>query len=241
MLIQMNEASRLESLGSVRQIGGEEKAAGDRPMLELPHAKRMTYDLAAACKKRYSPERDFVLGKVSREQLAALLHEATSSFSYRNDLDEDCENPDSRVVLYSCFYNVEDIPDGAYHYDRAAHALRPIRPGDHRHWLQQGMNLDNVNLFQVPLCFHVAGDRNHLLKKLGYRGYRIQQMEAGMLVQRLLLTASAMGMGGHPLLGYDVSTCDELYQMAQHGKSSLIQIPVGPYRPRPRLEGGLHG
>ncbi|HZG81197.1 MAG TPA: nitroreductase family protein, partial [Brevibacillus sp.] len=142
---------------------------------------------------------------------------------------------------YGCFYNVEDISDGAYHYDSDAHALKPIRPGDHRHWLQQGMNLDNVNLFQVPLCFHVAGDRNHLLKKLGYRGYRIQQMEAGMLVQRLLLTASAIGVGGHPLLGYDVSNCDELYQMAQLGKTSLIQIPVGPYRPRPRLEGGLHG
>ena len=28
-------------------------------------------------------------------------------------------------------------------------------------------------------------------------------MEAGMLVQRLLLAASAIGMGGHPLLGYD--------------------------------------
>ncbi|RNB77500.1 SagB family peptide dehydrogenase [Brevibacillus panacihumi] len=241
MLIQINEASRLESLRSVRQIWGEEKAAYDLPALELPHAKRMTYDLAAACKKRYSPERDFVLGKVSREQLATLLHEVTAAFSYRNDLDEDCVNPESRVLLYGCFYNVEDIPDGAYQYDRAAHALRLIRPGDHRHWLQEGMNLDNVNLFQVPLCFHVAGERNHLLKKLGYRGYRIQQMEAGMLVQRLLLTASAIGMGGHPLLGYDVSTSDELYQMAQHGKTSLIQIPVGPCRPRPRLEGGLHG
>jgi hypothetical protein len=66
-------------------------------------------------------------------------------------------------------------------------------------------------------------------------------MEAGILMQRLLLVASAIGMGGHPLLGFDVNLCDEIYKMDSQGKTSLIQIPVGPYRPRPWLEGSLHG
>jgi hypothetical protein len=88
---------------------------------------------------------------------------------------------------------------------------------------------------------HVIGEKGHLKMALGYRGYRIQQMEAGMLVQRLLLTATAIGMGGHPLLGFDANTCDEIYNLAPQGKTSLIQIPIGPYRPRPRLEGSLHG
>jgi SagB-type dehydrogenase family enzyme len=138
-------------------------------------------------------------------------------------------------------YGVEGIPDGAYHYDNAAHALRRVRLGDHRLLLQQGMSLHNVNLFQVPLCLHVAGDQDHLKTALGYRGYRIQQMEAGMLVQHLLLAASAIGLGGHPLLGFDASLCDEIYKMAPQGKTSLIQIPVGPYRLRSRLLGSLHG
>jgi SagB-type dehydrogenase family enzyme len=138
-------------------------------------------------------------------------------------------------------YGVEGIPDGAYHYDSVAHALRLRRLGDHRLWLQQGMSLENINIFQVPLCLHVVGDQDHLKTALGYRGYRIQQMEAGMLVQRLLLAASAIGMGGHPLLGFDASSCDEIYKMDTQGKTSLIQIPVGPYRLRTRLEGSLHG
>lgn len=241
MLIQINEASRLESSRSFRQIRGETKAAHEEGrVVELPHVKRMTYDLASASRKRYSPERDFVMGKVSLEQLAVLLKEATSSFRYQNDLDEDQESPESRVSLYGCMYNVEDTPAGAYYYDSDAHVLRQVRSGDQRFILQQAMSLDNVNLFQVPLCMHVAGEKNYLREPLGYRGHRIQQMEAGMLVQRLLLAASGLGMGGHPLLGYDVNICDELYQMAAHGKTSLIQILVGPYRPRPRLEGGLH-
>lgn len=241
LLIQMNEASRQDSVRDFRSLGkGENSVRGGSRTVELPCVPRLAYDLAVVCRKRYSPERDFVSGKVSRVQLASLLHEATASFPYRNDLDEDRENPGCRVSLYSCLHNVEDIPDGAYQYDPAAHALRLARPGDHRRWLQAGMTLDNVNLLQVPLCFHVAGDRGHLIDALGYRGYRIQQMEAGMLAQRLLLAAVALGMGGHPLLGYEVSACDELYGTASQGTTSLIQIPVGPYHHRPRLQGSLH-
>jgi SagB-type dehydrogenase family enzyme len=241
MLIKMNEASMLESMRSFRQIVGEKNVNCEGQVVALPHVNRLSYDLASVCRKRHSPGIDFVLGKVSQLQLATLLQEATASFSYRNDLDGAQEKPESRVSLYGCLYGVEGIPDGAYHYDSATHALRRVRLGDHRLWLQQGMSLHNVNLFQVPLCLHVAGDQDHLKTALGYRGYRIQQMEAGMLVQRLLLAASAIGMGGHPLLGFDASLCDEIYKMAPQGKSSLIQIPVGPYRLCSRLEGSLHG
>ncbi len=239
MLRKMNEVSMLESPQSFRQIEGEKNVTCGMQAVVLPTVKRLSYDLSSVCQKRHSPEMDFVLGKVSQEQLATLLQEATLSFTYRNDLDGEHENPPSRVSLYGCFYNVEDVPNGAYYYDSTAHALGRIRLGDYRHYLQYGMSMDNVNLFQVPLCLHVVGDRDHLKMALGYRGYRIQQMEAGMLVQRLLLVASGMGIGGHPLLGFDVNLCDKLYKIDSQGKTSLIQIPVGPYRPRAWLKGSL--
>ena len=182
---------------------------------------------------------DFVSGKVSQEQLAALLQEATESYLYRNDLDMALEKRASRVTLYVCLNNVEGIPDGAYYYDSDAHSLRELNPGDHRLALQYGMPAGNVNLYQVPLCFHVAGDKDFYRTTLGYRGYRIQQMEAGMLVQRLLLAATALGMCGHPLLGFDVKLCDDIYRMDTQGKTSLIQIPIGFYRARPWLRGNL--
>ncbi|MDR9797520.1 SagB family peptide dehydrogenase [Aeribacillus pallidus] len=239
MLRKMNEASMLESSRSFRQIKVEEKGTCGVQAVVLPCVKRLSYDLASVCQKRYSPGMDFVLGKVSQEQLATLLQEATLFFTYRNDLDGEYEKPTSRVSLYGCFYNVEDVPNGAYYYDSAVHALGRIRSGDYRHYLQYRMSMDNVNLFQVPICLYLVGDRDHLQMELGYRGYRIQQMEAGMLVQRLLLVASAMGMGGHPLLGFDVNLCDKLYKIDLRWKTSLIQIPIGPYRPRAWLKGSL--
>lgn len=239
MLLKMNEASLQDSPRSFRQIEGEKNFTCEGQEVTLPKVKRMSYDLASVCRSRFSPGLNFVLGKVSQTQLATLLQEVTSSFVYRNDLDEEQENPQSRVALYCCLYNVEGIPDGAYHYDSANHALRLARLGDHRYWLQKGMYMDFVNLFQTPLCFHVSGAKDHLIPSLGYRGYRIQQMEAGMLVQRLLLAASASGMEGHALLGYNSNTSDEIYQMAPIRETSLIQIPVGHHRASPKLEGSL--
>jgi SagB-type dehydrogenase family enzyme len=239
MLTKMNEASKLKSTQSFRQIKEKEKLNCESQVVTLPHMKRLSYDLASVCQKRFSPDMDFIFGKVSLSQLATLLQEATSAYLYRNDLDEAHKKHESRVTLYGCLNNVEGIPDGAYYYDSADHALRQVDLGDHRLSLQYGMSAANVNLFQVPLCFHVAGDKDHFKTELGYRGYRIQQMEAGMLVQRLLLAASALEMGGHPLLGFDAKLCDEIYKRDKQGKTSLIQIPIGPYQPRPWLKGSL--
>ncbi|MBA4543467.1 SagB family peptide dehydrogenase [Thermoactinomyces daqus] len=240
MLVKMNQAAMLETMPSFQRPAGGKRVSGEGPSLTLPEADRLSYDLAAACRKRYSPGMDFFLGKVCQHQLASLLKEATVSFAYRNDLDASQEKARPRISLAGCFYGVEGIPDGAYRYDSEAHALQLLQPGDHRFSLQQGMTLHNVNLFQVPLCLHVTGDRNHLKEALGYRGYRIQQMEAGMLMQRLLLAASALGMGGHPLLGFDVNLSDGLYGMKSRGETCLLQIPVGPVRPHPQLQGNLH-
>lgn len=240
MLTKMNEASMLESTQSFRQIKARENLNFESQVVTLPHMNRFSYDLASVCQKRFSPDMDFIFGKVSQSQLATLLQEATSAYLYRNDLDEAHKKFEPRVSLYGCLNHVEGIPDGAYQYDSGDHALRQVDLGDQRINLQYGMSAGNVNLFQVPLCFHVAGDKDHFISELGYRGYRIQQMEAGMLVQRLLLAASALEMGGHPLLGFDASLCDEIYKMDRQGKTSLIQIPIGPYRPRPWLRGSLH-
>ncbi|CAH0165794.1 SagB family peptide dehydrogenase [Peribacillus simplex] len=242
MLTKMNEASMIESTQSFRRINPKNGAKSEGHIVALPIVKRLSYDLASVCRKRFSPEMDFVLGKVSQSQLAALLQEAAASFSYRNDLDGKNENHENRVSIYACLYNVEDIQDGAYHYDSTTHSLQQIQSGDQRLRLQYGMSLDIMNFQQVPICIHVVGERDYSKTQLGYRGYRIQQMEAGILVQKLLLASSALGMNGHPLLGFDVNMCDELYRIGgPQRKTCLIQIPIGHYRDRPWLKGGLHG
>lgn len=240
MLLRMSDASRLDSTRLFRQIRQDEQVIPNQaPVLPLPTVDRLSYDLAEVCRNRFSPETEFVLKTIGLSRLAALLREATASFTYRNDLDGPQERPEPRVCLYGCFYGVEDVPDGAYRYDSATHSLQSVCLGDHRQRMQEGMSLPNINLFQVPLCLHVAGKRGFFQSQLGKRGYRIQQMEAGMLVHRLLLAASALGMGGRPLLAFDANSSDALYRTASRDETGLIFIPVGSYRQRLRLAGSL--
>lgn len=242
MLRKMNEASMFETTQSFLKIKNKESMnlPIDKKIIFLPVKQYFSYDFESICKERHSPDIDFMIGKVSQIQLATLLKE-TCSFPYQNDLDDTHGNIETRFSLYGSFYNVEGVPNGVYSYDSSAHALRGITEGDYRQFLQLGLVMPNVNLFQVPICMHVVGNKNHFKEELGYRGYRIQQMEAGILVQRLLLVSCALGMGGHPLLGFDVKQCDELYRIDSKEKTSLIQIPVGPYRPRAWLKGSLLG
>ncbi|MBS4210607.1 SagB family peptide dehydrogenase [Bacillus sp. FJAT-50079] len=240
LLKKMNEASMIETTKSFVKLKNNHRAKHSlgTEMIMLPFEEGFSYDLASVCRERHSPDIDFMIGKVSQTQLSTLLKE-TFSYSYQNDLDETYGNIESRMSLYGSFYNVEGVPNGAYSYDNNTHTLRTINKGDYRELLQSGLTMPNVNLYQVPLCLHVVGEGDYLREELGYRGYRIQQMEAGILVQRLLLVSCALGMGGHPLLGFDVNNCDELYRIDSKGRTCLIQIPIGPYRPRAWLKGSL--
>ncbi|UFJ41730.1 SagB family peptide dehydrogenase [Brevibacillus humidisoli] len=246
MLIKLNEGSRLESTDHFQKLRGVKKPAYyEGHSTALPDVKPMQWDFMEACRKRFSPGEHFVLREVSQQQLATLLYEATNAFFYRNDLDrmdsrKVQQKVEPRVALYCCLHHVEGIPSGAYYYDFPSHTLRLIRLGDHRLVLKEAMTIDNINMLEVPICIHVVGDRDYLRHKLGYRGYRIQQMEAGILVQNLLLVAASIGLAGHPLLGYDTRICDKIYNIASAKKSCLIQVPIGPYRPPNALKGYLY-
>ncbi|MDR9507495.1 SagB family peptide dehydrogenase [Brevibacillus agri] len=241
LLRKMNEAAMYESTASF----GTPRAAAEQPVADsakkrhvLPDSLPQRYDFAEFCRRRTSPELDFVWRKIAQVQLSALLQEAFGAFRYRHDLG----GTDSGLpALCVCIHQVDGIENGAYRYEPDSHSLLARRYGDQRLELQAGMTLDNVNLFQVPLCFHVAGERNQLRDRWGDRGYRILQMQAGIAVHRLLLGAFSCGLGGHPLLGYDVAKSDGIYGLADEQKTCLIQLPVGSYRPRVRLEGSLHG
>jgi SagB-type dehydrogenase family enzyme len=168
------------------------------------------------------------------------LFETIRASSYRNDLDNDFQGLPYRVSLHCCTYNIEGLPNGTYIYDESSHALKTIQSGDFRSYLQNGLLSEFVNMAQIPLFFNIVSDKDHYKSAYGYRGHRIQHMEAGILSHRLLLAASALNMGGHPILGFDVRTYDYLYQLNDKEKTSLLQIPIGYYRPHPRLQGCLH-
>ncbi|MDR7071687.1 SagB family peptide dehydrogenase [Fictibacillus barbaricus] len=239
-LITMNEACMMDEFAIHPKTEKQKNDEADYPIIKLPQIERLTYDFLSACRNRYSPGMDFILKPINQPTFSALLHETISTSSYRNDLDHAFHKLPSRVSLHCCTYNIDGLQNGAYQYDGSAHALKHIQLGDFRSALQDGLLSEFVNMTQIPLSFNIVGDKDHYRNAYGYRGHRIQHMEAGILSHRLLLAALALNLGGHPILGFDVNTYDELYQLNKITKTSLLQIPIGHYRPHPRLQGALH-
>lgn len=240
MMKKMNEASMIHETRLFKVIQKDKDFISQTKVFVLPKVNHLRYDLAEVSKKRFSPGMNFVFGRLSLNQLSILLQEATVSISYPKDLDGVDYNAQPRLSLFGCLSGIDGIPDGAYKYDSTIHALRPIRVGDHRLYLQKGLFKNYLNLLQVPLSLHIVGDKDHLIDVMGYRGYRIQQIEAGMVVQSILLAAFSLGLGGHPNLGYDTKSYDEIYKLDEQGKTCLIQILVGPYSASTHFVGSLH-
>ena len=239
-IMEVNQSSMMESTGLFSILEKGQRKRENRPGITLPEGEKLNANKYEVFRNRHSPEMDFIPGKINAEKLAALFqHACASFFACPTDLNE-AEDIASRLSLYGCFYQVEGIEDGAYRYDHVSHSLLKLKAGDFRPELQAGMNMAYVHFHQIPICLHIAGDRSFYSKELGHRGYRILHMEAGMLMQRLLLSASALGMNGHPLLGFDVNHCDSLYNLKASDQTTLIQIPVGCHRPKSRLTGGMH-
>jgi SagB-type dehydrogenase family enzyme len=261
VIIRMNEAAMLHATDSFcsmstsqvsNAVNAEPSVMGCLDKIPLPPVHPGVDAFLSACSNRYSPGLDFVLGKIELQQVATLLHDTVTSYIYENDIDMGDKGNSTkgtviqqknaqlnRISLAVCLHQIEGVPDGAYLYRPESHTLCLLQAGDHRYALQNGLSMQNVSLFQTPLCVHVIGDASHLSGALGLRGYRIQQMEVGMILQRLLLSASALGWNGHPFLGYDEAVCDEIYSLSVTGKTCLVQVPVGHYRTWSRLEGSL--
>ncbi|MGH3965775.1 MAG: SagB family peptide dehydrogenase [Pseudonocardiaceae bacterium] len=200
-------------------------APGSIRSVPLPAA---SLDLLAGLDRRRSSKGHFSPGTVSRHQLSALL--SGSMRGYTNDLGNH-ESVIRHTMLCCAIHNVEGVDSGVYYYDPARHALEQVRAGDVRAELQAALTSLMFNLFQVNFCFFPVAHYEPRLAAYGDRWYRVQNMEAGIIVQRLYLAAAALGLGCHTQLGFHVDAVNELLGLAGTPLTALIQVLIAPSHP----------
>lgn len=182
-------------------------------------------DLLDGLGRRRSSKGHFRSGVVSRAQLSALL--SGSMRGYASDLGDD-ESAIRHTMLCCAVHDVEGVESGVYYYDPARHALEQVRAGEVRAELQAAITSLMFNMFQVNLCFFPVAHYGPRLDAYGDRWYRVQNMEAGIIVQRLYLAAAALGLGCHTQLGFHVDAVNELLGLAETPLTSLIQVLIAP-------------
>jgi SagB-type dehydrogenase family enzyme len=117
------------------------------------------------------------------------------------------------------------LPDGAYRYVPASHAVELLSEDDLREELwQAGLRQDALR--QAPAVFVIAAVYERTEAKYGERAERYVKLEAGHAAQNLLLQAVVLELGAVPIGAfYDDRVQAALSLPADH--QPLYLIPVG--------------
>jgi SagB-type dehydrogenase family enzyme len=96
--------------------------------------------------------------------------------------------------IYVIANNVEDLPQGIYHYAVLNHTLELIEAGDFRKEITSA-GLKQEMLGDAGITFVLSAIFDRVRYKYGERGFRYAYVEAGHISQNIYLQAVSLGLG----------------------------------------------
>lgn len=163
---------------------------------------------------------------VSLGQLTNMLHFASVSRRYRSDLKREDGTPElSRLMVIA--NHVEGLKRGAYSYDHDGRCLWTLHDGDLTGFLQRSYFLQNYNLHECAAVIALVAAVDPMIDTVGSRGYRIVNLEIGLVVQSIYLAASGMGIGCGAILGLDNINMNSILGLAGSDQDTLLFVMIG--------------
>ncbi|MBI4241190.1 MAG: SagB/ThcOx family dehydrogenase [Candidatus Rokubacteria bacterium] len=186
-------------------------------LLHLPGPRtRAGRDLSETILRRAST-RQFAHVPISGEELSSVLFHATRGVA--------ADFPSGLVDLYLIVNAVDGLPSGAYCYWPQAHGLELLKEGEFRG--QAGyLCLEQALGFDASSVIFFLADLPSILPRYGNRGYRLANLEAGLIGGRSYLGAYAQGFGASGLTFYD-SEVVSFFSPHAEGKDALFVTVLG--------------
>ena len=132
---------------------------------------------------------------------------------------------DQLVDLYVIVNAVENLTSGSYFYSIEKKQLELLKIGDFRD--ESGhLGFEQALPADASAVFFFMGNLEYIIDRCGSRGYRIAQMESGILGGNLYLGMHSLGFGSTGLTFYDDDVTKFFSPHAQN-KSPLFVVPVG--------------
>ncbi|MEM2198658.1 MAG: SagB/ThcOx family dehydrogenase [Nitrososphaerota archaeon] len=173
--------------------------------------------------------RKFARRSIGASQLSAILRYSFGPL--RADFLPDTR--DTLIRPYLIVNAVEGMPSGCYRYIPSTGELRLLRKGQFREaagylCLEQALGRD------ASIVFFNMADLDKVLNVLGGRGYRAAQLEGGIRLGRLYLSAYSVGLGATGLTFYD-DDCVEFFSPSSDGLEVMTVVAIGypSYTTRP--------
>ena len=165
--------------------------------------------------------REFAQTSITFKQLSNIIYHSTSG------IRADFLNPFGSTLnyMYLIVNDVEGIPKGAYFYRHNDNALELLKEGDFRDDAGYlGLGQDIPGDASVDVFFMT--DLNQVLEKFGNRGYRVAELEAGIIGGRLYIGAYGQGLGASGLTFFDDDVV-RFFSPHAEGKSVMFLVALG--------------
>lgn len=201
-------------------------AAG--PGVALPEPSTVDALDAATMARRTSNGHLFSGHTITREALSTVLHEAVDALR-RNVVGD--------VGLCCAAHRVDGVPPGWYRHRPADNVLmRMAADSGAAADIQRAVFVATLNAELAAFTVLMTGAVDSAAAGRGVRGYREQQLAVGVAIEALTLAAPAVGLGAHPLLGFDATLVDERCGLTGSGHGVHAIVCVGAVRPDANLE-----
>ena len=150
----------------------------------------------------------------------------------------------AELELYCLAKRVDGLAAGCHRRNPANGGLEPAgEKADPRTLFQSGGRGELAH-FQAACALFVAGDYEHGYRVHGDRWYRMLNLHAGILAQRIGIAAAGLGLGSSVRCDYQVKAADRLIN-APSDRTVLLTVLIGVERgagaPGHRLLLGSHG
>src|SRR5207245_4968043 len=196
------------------------------PTGQVAHLQRlsnaeMPHDPIEQVILRRGSTRKFARAPISLAQLSTMLDRATRG------VPADFLDPPGAQLndLYLIVHAVEGLSPGAYAFHRSRGVLECLKQGNFRAdagYLGLGQDLSADAAVDI---FFLA-DLPPILQRFGNRGYRVVQLEAGILGGKLYLAAYAQRLGATGLTFFD-DDVTRLLSPHPDGKRAILLVALG--------------
>ena len=218
----IRETHRASSLrdGERAHTWREQGAVPPRPRAEDARpADDGTAPIESVIRRRGSSRR-FERASISYDALSTIL--ATASHGVDGDV---FDSGATLTDLYVIANDVDDLAQGTYFYEPEENALTLLKKGLFRseaRYLDLGQELAG----DASANIYVLVALEPLLERLGERGYRLAQLEGGIVGGRIYLASYALGLGASGLTFFD-DAVTEFFSPHAAGKAVMFLAAVG--------------
>ncbi|MDJ0318632.1 SagB/ThcOx family dehydrogenase [Arthrobacter antibioticus] len=190
---------RSQALQKMSQRAG--KRYTNRPVVRLPKAAETKASFTDLLANRWSDD-EFAPGPVSLDVVTAVLEAGYGVISRRDGLRRPVPSGGALypLDLYLLPRNVEGLEDVIYHYDPFRRLLVALGDFDDSEFLNSTLRADALENMAFSVVVSATFWRSRF--KYGPRAYRFAFLEAGHIMQNMLLMANAHGIGARPYGGF---------------------------------------